>query len=62
MGAACIFMERSDPRSADWVHGKDTEHFDDDLSGTAVEHARAAGDEWRREDSDHHDFKVVVRG
>jgi hypothetical protein len=55
-------MERSDPRSADWVHGKDTEHFDDDLSGTAVEHARAAGDEWRREDSDHHDFKVVVRG
>jgi hypothetical protein len=60
MGSACIFMERSGPRS-DWFHGKDTEHFDDDQSGTAVERARVAGDEWRGQDPDHHDFKIVVR-
>jgi hypothetical protein len=53
-------MERSGPRS-DWFHGKDTEHFDDDQSGTAVERARVAGDEWRGEDPDHYDFKIVVR-
>jgi hypothetical protein len=64
MGVACIFMERSERSEAGsgWVHGKDPEDFVDDASGTAAEHARAAGDLWRAEAPDDRDFRVVVRG
>ena len=64
MAVACIFMERSERSEAGsgWVHGKDLEDFVDDASGTAAEHARAAGDLWRAEAPDDRDFRVVVRG